>query len=365
MVDSRKQESSVREKDGQNMDGGRTQPLLDEVQDLDFETGNPMLGSPPLVPDPAVPKSEPQSGIALALGGGAARGWAHIGVMRAFDEAQIPISMIAGTSIGALVGGCYLAGKLDQLEEFARAITRTRMLRYMDFTFRGSGLISGGRLASQMDAELGDLRIEDLDRRFLTVATDIHSGHEIWLEDGLMVDCIRASYALPGVFKPVVIQGRSLVDGAVVNPVPVSACRAHEAKVVVAVNLNSEAFGRGTVVRSGSFQKVEVEDVSLPEAESLGSWRRLLGGAAAKATESQIQSRLGVTGIMIEAFNIVQDRITRSRLAGDPPDYTIRPKLKHIGMADFHKAGDAIKLGYNEAIIRIGELESSGQLAAI
>ncbi len=294
-------------------------------------------------------------GIALALGGGAARGWAHIGVLRAIDEAQIPVSMIAGTSIGALVGGCYLAGKLDELEEFARSITRWNVLRYMDFAVRASGLISGKRLADRMDDQIGQLNIEDLDRKFIAIATDIASGSEIWLEHGSLAEAIRASYALPGVFQPVEHFGRQMVDGALVNPVPVSACRAFEEPIVIAVNLNSDVFGRSSVVRSKTLSNKqackELDDVG---AENNTSWIPFLTGQT-----SVEETRLGVAGVMIEAFNIIQDRISRSRLAGDPPDFTIRPRLTGIGLSDFHKADEAITLGYELSRVKLAELQES------
>ncbi|MGI9353385.1 MAG: patatin-like phospholipase family protein [Rhizobiaceae bacterium] len=290
--------------------------------------------------------------IALALGGGVARGWAHIGVMRAIDEANIPVSMIAGTSIGALVGGCYLAGKLDELEEFALSITRKNILRYMDFAFRASGLISGARLADKMDSEIGHLNIEDLDRRFIAIATDIVSGSEIWIENGSLSQAIRSSYALPGVFQPVNHFGKQLVDGALVNPVPVTACRAFEAPIVVAVNLSSEIFGRSSVVRTPTLasKEPELEVLTTPEA----SWIPFK-----KGRDPATQSRLGFTGVMIEAFNIIQDKITRSRMAGDPPDMTIRPKLTDIGLSDFHKAEEAIELGYEVARVQLAAMEET------
>ncbi|MEL7429493.1 MAG: patatin-like phospholipase family protein [Pseudomonadota bacterium] len=300
-------------------------------------------------------KTEP--GISLALGGGAARGWAHIGVLRAIDEANVPVNMIAGTSIGALVGGCYLAGKLDELEEFARSITKRNILRYMDFAFRASGLISGKRLADRMDGEIGHINIEDMDRRFIAIAADIRTGSEIWLEHGSLADAIRASYALPGVFEPVRHMGKLMVDGALVNPVPVSACRAFEQKIVIAVNLNTEVFSRSSIVRSTS-----IEDTNTGlEAKDRTEQQSWLSFAWSKnATPQENSTRLGVTGVMIEAFNIIQDKISRSRLAGDPPDFTIRPKLAGIGLSDFHKADEAIALGYEVARVKLATLEESG-----
>jgi len=317
------------------------------------------------LPDFDATKSEqPPNGIALALGGGAARGWSHIGVLRAIDEANIPVSMIAGTSIGALVGGCYLAGKLDELEAFARSITKRNILRYMDFAFRASGLISGVRLAERMEDEIGHLTIEDLDRRFIAIATDINSGNEIWLDNGPLVSAIRASYALPGVFEPVSHFGRLMVDGALVNPVPVSACRAFEQKVVLAVNLSSEVFGRSAVVRSSSISLDErSHEPTLEDNSGLASWFNFTRNQ--NTISSQNRSRLGVTGVMIEAFNIIQDKIVRSRLAGDPPDFTIRPQLTGIGLSDFHKADEAIDQGYEAAVVKLKALEDNGLRAAL
>lgn len=308
-----------------------------------------------------VPKSQ-NNGVALALGGGAARGWAHIGVLKAFDEAQIPISMIAGTSIGALVGGCYLAGKLPELEAFACSLTKTNILRYMDFSLRNSGLISGTKLAEKMIPHLGHLSIEDLDRPFVAVATDIRNGHEVWLHDGPLIHAIRSSYALPGVFQPIMHNGRLLVDGALVNPVPVSACRMHETQAVIAVNLNSETFGKGTVIRESHYDpKIQSEDVDLSNINSsqsgITNWLPFVGQSDSPSAKRK-SINLGLTGIMMEAFNIIQDRIARSRLAGDPPDYNIRPQLKHIGMAEFHRAEEAIALGLAEGRRRITEFSA-------
>ena len=302
-------------------------------------------------------------GVALALGGGVAKGWAHIGVLRAFDEAKIPIAMIAGTSIGALAGGAYLAGKLDELEDFARSLSWTSVLRYMDFSMSGAGLISGRRLAARMGEHLDGVMVETLRAPFVSICTDIRSGHEIWLHDGPLIAAIRASYALPGVFAPVRHNGRLLVDGALVNPVPVSACRAFEPDVVIAVNLNGDAFGRGSVIRSSHY------DAHARPEDPPPAWYSFLHSAdrreASVDPAGKPAGRLGVTGVMIEAFNIIQDRIERARLAGDPPDYTIRPRLASIGLADFHRAAESIRIGFDEAHRRIAEMRDSGALQAV
>lgn len=281
------------------------------------------------------PAGESQK-LALALGGGAARGWAHIGVLRALDEAGIEIAMIAGTSIGALVGGCYLAGKLDELEEFARSLTRRRMFNLVDITFRGSGLLGGMKLDSRLREHLDRVELESLSRPFVAVCTELHTGHEIWISSGPLIDAMRASYALPGVFEPVRWQGRILVDGALVNPVPVSVCRAYEQRLVLAVNLHYDQFGRAAVIKNAQAQQKFKQSTATARGEK--------------------ENRLGITGVMMEAFNIIQDRISRARMAGDPPDLSIMPTIGLIGLADFHRAAEAIDIGYSETIKRIEDI---------
>jgi len=283
-----------------------------------------------------------KSGIALALGGGCALGWAHIGVLRALDEVGIEISMIAGTSIGALVGGCYLAGKLDQLEEFARSLTKRRIFGLLDLNLRGNGLFGGMKLDARLRDHLEGTHIGDLPKPFVAVAAEIRTGHEIWLTNGSLVTAMRASYALPGVFEPVTCNGRTLVDGALVDPVPVPVCRAYEQPLVVAVNLAYDNFGRSAVIRHNAGElTVTHTDPASPRSQS--------------ELEAK-ESRLGITGVMVDAFNIIQDRISRTRLAGDPPDLSLYPKLSHIGMTEFHRADEAIRLGYEATKAQIAEL---------
>lgn len=282
-----------------------------------------------------------KTGISLALGGGCARGWAHIGVLRALDEAGIEVSMIAGTSIGALVGGCYLAGKLDELEEFARSLTKRRIFGLLDLNLRGSGLFGGMKLDARLREHMAGIRFEDLSKPFVCVTSEIRTGHEIWLSGGSLITAMRASYALPGVFEPVICNGRVLVDGALVNPVPVSVCRAYEQPLVVAVNLHYDLFGRAAVIKHSAGELVVEKDAPRPGLVDAGH---------------QYQTRLGITGVMVEAFNIIQDRISRARLAGDPPDMSLQPKLSHIGLTEFHRADEAIRIGYQVTVAQIGEL---------
>ncbi len=283
-----------------------------------------------------------KTAISLALGGGCARGWAHIGVLRALDEAGIEVSMIAGTSIGALVGGCYLAGKLDELEEFARSLTKRRIFGLLDFNFGGNGLFGGMKLDARLRQHLNGARFEDLPKPFVCVASEIRTGHEIWISSGSLITAMRASYALPGVFEPVAANGRILVDGALVNPVPVSVCRAYEQPLVVAVNLHYDLFGRAAVIKHNAGELV-VEQNATPAARF---------NAESRAKES----RIGLTGVMVEAFNIIQDRISRARLAGDPPDLSLQPKLGHIGLPEFHRADEAIRVGYETTRAQLNDL---------
>jgi NTE family protein len=283
---------------------------------------------------PIAPTEPKKSKIALALGGGAARGWAHIGVLRALDEAGIQVGMIAGTSIGALVGGCYLAGKLDELEDFARSLTMRRIASLLDLTIGGGGLFAGMRLTKRMQEHLHGIMIEDMDRPFVAVASELNTGHEVWITAGSLITAIRASYALPGIFEPIHCNGRTLVDGALVNPVPVTVCRAYEQPLVVAVNLHYDIYGRSAVVKHNASTQ---EPEELPPHHDTGG-------------------RLGLTRVMVQAFNIIQDRISRARLAGDPPDLALQPRLSDIGLSEFHRAAEAIQRGYEETKARIADL---------
>ena len=309
----------------------------------------------------ARPRSAPERrpGIALALGGGAARGWAHIGVLRALDEANIPVTMIAGTSIGALVGGCYLAGRLDELEDFARSLTRRGLIRFLDFRFGAGGLIGGRRLSRRLSETLHDIRIEDLDRPLVCVATEARNGHEVWIDSGSMVLAMRASYALPGVFEPVACSGRRLMDGALVNPVPVNVCRVYEEQFVVAVNLHYDLFGRAAILRMRASGGAE-------NGHDLGFGEVIETAAADMPVEvAQRREKLGIARSMVDAFNIIQDRISRARLAGDPPDLSLQPRVRDIGLSEFFRAEEAIALGYEATHSRIAEIRRMTETQAI
>ena len=262
--------------------------------------------------------------IGLALGSGVARGWAHLGVLKAIDKLGLVPDVVAGSSIGSLVGGFYLAGHADVLEEWARGLTTLRMLRYLKLPLNGGGMVSGTKLFSEAERYLGDLAIEDLKTSFVAVATDLWTGHEIWLREGKVVEAMRASLSLPGVFKPKRVGGHWLVDGALVNPVPVSVCRALGAQMVIAVNLNADIMGKA-------------HEADAPPNEN--------GESAKSLAASFRHGEPSTFNVMVTSLNIIQDRIARSRLAGDPPDVSINPRIGHVGLLEFDRADELIRAG--------------------
>ena len=282
--------------------------------------------------------------IGLALGSGGARGWAHIGVIQALERHGIVPDIITGTSAGALVGGIYTAGHLHTLEEFARSLNRRRMLRYVDLMFGGSGLVGGKKLTRLLDANLGDTQIEDLNRRFVAVTAELATGHEIWLRTGRLVDAMRASYAIPGVFSPQKIGGRWLIDGGLVNPVPVSVCRAFGARLVISVNLNAEVFGLGTLELGENFDHTNFDSTNVAPRHVVRFEKKPDRRFIRQMFRSGDGSP-GVGTVLLAGFNIMQDRLARSRLAGDPADITIAPRVGHISMIDFDRAQESIELG--------------------
>ena len=278
--------------------------------------------------------------IGIALGSGVARGWAHIGVIRRLEKEGFKPDYICGTSIGALIGGMYLAGKLDALENWARDLGKSGLFRLLDIRLSGGGLISGNKLFTLLEDTLGDTKIEDLPIPFAAVTTELGTGHEIWIREGNLAQAITASYALPGLFSPQKIDDRWLIDGALTNPVPVSVCRALGARLVIAINLNADVFGmtnigesEGDFVLDDNGKKTRVFHARSP----LNLMKhRFFDKSGAEPS---------IFGVMMSSLNIVQDRLSRSRLAGDPPDITIAPRLAQYGLLDFNKASEMITEG--------------------
>ena len=231
------------------------------------------------------------------------------------------------------------------------------MFSLLDVSLSGAGLIAGNRLRARLEAALGETKIEDLPLKFLAVATEMGTGHEIWLQHGPLVEAMRASYALPGIFEPVSINGRWLFDGALVNPVPVTACRALGADFVIAVNLVADTRLRPTVIRDDDFvEEAAAEASPMPARKRYGLFRRQFDRNATGAP--------GLATAMVEAFNITQDRIARARLAGDPPDASIGAKLGRIGFFDFHRADEMIALGREATRKALPEIREEMEMRA-
>jgi len=272
--------------------------------------------------------------VGLALGSGSARGWAHIGVIQALEEMGIQPEVVAGTSIGAIVGGAYVTGTLNEFAEWVQTLTVKDVVGLLDISFSG-GVVKGEKLFGFFREHHENPQIEVLDKKLVTVATDMKSGREIWITKGPMLDAARASCALPGLFSPFNLQGRWMLDGGLVNPVPVSAARAMGADVVIAVNLNAQLVG-GHMARDTRSQ-VERQDAS---EEERSIWQKMMDYFTTGDGEDP-----GFFDVVASSINIMQDRITRSRMAGDPPEVTLVPLLEDFALMDFHRAKEAIEEG--------------------
>lgn len=282
------------------------------------------------------PSNKPR--IGLVLGSGSARGWAHIGVIRALEAAGIKPDIVCGTSIGALVGAAYAAGQLSYLEAWVSTLGIKDVLSFMDIHMNGGGMLKGERLMSFFRRNMTDSLIEELPMPFAAVATSLNNGAEIWLQTGSVLNAVRASIALPGLFSPVRHHHQLLVDGGLVNPVPVSLARAMGAEILIAVDLNADLLSR---------HLRQPPETSEPAGLS-NEWMRRLQqnlGALLPEPASETPKMPSVVDIVATSLNIMQVRITRSRMAGEPPDVIIAPRLSHLGLLDFHRAKEAIEEG--------------------
>lgn len=267
--------------------------------------------------------------IGLALGSGSARGWAHIGVIRALQEAGIRPDVLSGCSIGALVGAAYADGDLDDLQDWVTGLTWQDVVGLLDVGFSG-GLIKGEKLIGFFEKHFVDKDFSALPLPFGCVATDLANGREIWLREGSVAAAVRASIALPGLLSPVSRDGRLLVDGGLVNPVPVSLCRALGADIVIAVDLGSNIVGRA------------LKHTPAEEAGRDQTWSDRLMASLGLKWDDTLPS---LATVLSTSINIMQARIARSRLAGEPADALIAPRLAHLGLMDYHRARDAIAEG--------------------
>lgn len=313
----------------------------------------------------AVPRKPRKPKIGLALGSGAARGWSHIGVIRALEEMGIHPEIVTGSSVGACVGAAYATGKLEIFEQWVSRLDRAGVLRLLDTKISGGGFIQGLTLMKAIEKHIGNPEIEELDIEFGCVATQFGTGREVWLREGRLLDAVRASIALPGMFSPVEQNGEYLFDGGLVNPVPVSLARAMGADIVIASNLNGDLVAHEffahdmrlenphAIVPPRDYEVSETAGDSEDADSFIDKLTERLRLSIALKVDSYISSALrsdeegpGIVDIIIGAIDIMQDRITRARMAGDAPDIHITPRLRHIGVMDFERAEEAIAEGY-------------------
>jgi NTE family protein len=279
--------------------------------------------------------------IGLVLGGGSARGWSHIGVIRALQEAGVEPDIVCGTSIGSLVGAAYAAGELDRLEAWVKSLTWQNVVSLLDVTVTG-GFIKGAKLVEFFASRFTDVDITKLPKPFGAVATELLTGREVWLREGSVIESVRASIAVPGLFTPVLRDGRLLVDGALVNPVPVSLCRAMGADIVIAVDLNTDMVGR--YLR----KPAEAKDIKPPRRAGRVAFifdRLQAGLAIIRSGPKSSNAMPSVLDVLATSINIMQIHIARSRLAGEPADVLITPRLSQMALLDFHRAAAAISEG--------------------
>ena len=288
--------------------------------------------------------------IGIALGSGSARGWAHIGVLRALAEMGIHPGVVAGSSIGALVGAAYASDQLDTLENWVSSLTWKDMLAYLDLSLLDGGFIRGEKLIEVARQYVGEIEIQSLPVLFSVVATELDTGREIWLREGALLDSIRASIALPGLFSPSRLNGQWLVDGGLVDPVPVSLCRAMGAEVIIAVNLNGDIVGKHNKRKNSDEHHRDKK-----AGEEADVWAMISNQITSRFSEQKeaFLSQLlgeskdapGLFDVMASSINIMQDRITRSRMAGDPPEVMLNPRLSSLGLMEFDQAAVAITEG--------------------
>jgi len=291
--------------------------------------------------------------IALALGSGSSRGWAHLGVLSALADLGVEADIVCGCSIGGLVGAAYTAGNLGKLEAWVRSLTKLETARFFELNFSLNGFINTDRFhAFLTDYVCGeDANIEDMQKVFATVSTELETGREIWFTDGSLIESVWASISIPGLFPPYQHEGRWMVDGGLVNPVPVSICRALGADIVIAVNLNGDIVGKHFVEKP------------LKKSESGNGFIESLKESAIEYSNAlfpSLKEKANTPGLLdaiAGSINITQDRITRSRMAGDPPDVLLSPKLSHIGLLEFYRGNEAIQEGISSVERKRAEIE--------
>lgn len=282
--------------------------------------------------------------IGLALGSGSARGWSHIGVIKCLMDAGIPLNIVCGSSMGAVVGGAYAAGILNSLEDLARDFSWIDFLKFMDVSLSRRGLLEGDRITDFFREKISDRMIEDLDLLYGAVAVDLHTGKEVCFRKGPLIDAMRASFSLPGLFTPFQRGQQWLIDGGLVNPVPVSLCRSMSADIVIAVNLN-DGIVEKNIFRKNSQNNKAIQEKLLDVFRSDFISANFPFMKKTDQPDQQREKTPNMIEVMAKSIYIMQDRITRQRLVVDQPDVLISPRLSGIGLLEFHKAKETIEEG--------------------
>lgn len=280
--------------------------------------------------------------VSLVLGSGGARGLAHIGVIHVLEEKGYEIQSIAGCSIGALIGGIYAAGKLDEYEKWVREVSKLDIVNMMDIAWEGGGLVKGDRIIGEMIRLVGERQIEDLPIRFTAVATELETGMEVWLSKGPLFDAIRSSISLPLFFTPVRHRRNLLIDGGVVNPVPIAPTFDDETDLTIAVNLG------GKPVQAASEERALVP-VAEP-AKSPGKIKQLINRVRNKVVRGKSSAEIGAYDVAYQAFDAMQSTIARQKLAAYPPDLVIEIPRNACRTLEFDRAVEMIELGRKAAL---------------
>ncbi|MBR9726985.1 patatin-like phospholipase RssA [Shewanella intestini] len=298
-------------------------------------------------------KKHCQSTIGIALGSGAAKGWAHIGVLNALNDMGIYPDKVAGCSAGAFVGAAYANDQLQELSKWVSGFSNWDVISLMDLSWQKGGIITGEKVFDVIGSRLGTPTIEQLQRPFATVATDLYSGQEVWFREGDLRQAVKASCSMPGFLSPVKQGHRWLVDGAVVNPVPVSLSRAMDVDIVIAVDLNAYQVSRASpipesIISHPNAQHCEINEQDEHEfrfVDLLGRGKEYIANLSHKFTAAT-QSDPSMLAVMSQSMEILEQRHKRARLMGDPPEICIIPQVEDIGTMEFHRAQEAIDAGY-------------------
>ena len=281
--------------------------------------------------------------VSLVLGSGGARGLAHIGVIRWLEAHDFEIVSVSGCSIGTVIGGVYAAGKLDEFEAWMRTVTKLDIVSLMDFNWCKGGLIKGEKVMNRLGHILGDLKIEDLAIPYTAVAADISNEKEVWLQKGSLLQAIRASISLPLYLMPIEFNGKTLIDGGVLNPVPIAPTFGDHSDITLAVNLAGELTHK-----LDDFKEVNV-DISDSELEEETSFHRKISDYFGSLTAKTSRIDLGMYDIANQAFDAMQSTIARQKLAAYPPDVTVEIARDACGTFEFERTAEMIDLGYERA----------------